>query len=53
MRVIGDAVGQCRGLRLGAGEIREFEVMDRIVFKDRHGNPAFRISRGHPAIGLQ
>jgi hypothetical protein len=53
MRIIGDAVGKCRGLCLGAGEMRKLEVVDRIIFKDRHGNPAFRISRGQPAIGLQ
>jgi iron-sulfur cluster assembly accessory protein len=53
MRVIGDTVGECRGLCLGAGEMRKFEIMNRIIFKDRRGKPAFRITRGDPAIGLQ
>jgi iron-sulfur cluster assembly accessory protein len=49
MRVIGDAVGECRGLCLGAGEMRKFEIMNRIIFKDRRGKSAFRITPGHPA----
>jgi iron-sulfur cluster assembly accessory protein len=53
MRVIGDAVGECRGLCLGASEMRKFEITNRIIFKDRRGKSAFRITRGHPAIGLQ
>jgi len=53
MRVIGDAIGDCRGLCLGAGEMRKFEIMNRIIFKDRRGKAAFRVTRGHPAIGLQ
>ena len=52
MRVIGDAVGECRGLCLGAGEMRKFEIMNRIIFKDSRGKSAFRIMRGHSAIGL-
>ncbi len=53
VRVIGDAVGECRGLCLGAGEMRKFEIMNRIIFKNSRGKSAFRITRGHPAIGLQ
>ena len=33
--------------------MRKFEIMNRIIFKDRRGKSAFRITRGHPAIGLQ
>jgi iron-sulfur cluster assembly accessory protein len=33
--------------------MRKFEIMNRIIFKDRGGKPAFRITRGRPAIGLQ
>lgn len=53
MRVIGDAVGECRGLCLGGSEMRKFEIMNRIIFKDRRGKSAFRITRADPAIGLQ
>jgi iron-sulfur cluster assembly accessory protein len=51
--VIGDAVGECRGLCLGGSKMRKLEIMNRIIFKDRRGKSAFRITRGHPAIGLQ
>jgi iron-sulfur cluster assembly accessory protein len=53
MRVVGDAVGECRGLCLGGRKIRKFEIMNRIILKDRRGKSAFRITRGHAAIGLQ
>ena len=53
MRVIGDAVGERRGLCLGGSEMREFEIMNGIIFKDRRGKSAFRVTRGRAAIGLQ
>ena len=33
--------------------MRKFEIMNRIIFKDRRGKSAFHITRGHLAIGLQ